>query len=194
MTFAHSVSHRSVGRNHLGRLGPTRTVGLQVMRVDALGWFVAHVVNSGAAKVTVVSPWIGAYEVDDLGLGSLIAWAPRVGACLTLITRSPATAQHERAVEAVASAPGGRVLLNERLHAKLYVSEGRDGDGLAVLGSANMTRSSSRLHEIAALVRPRGDGRILGDLVGVVMAELRGDLATRRMAASLQRGVRRGAR
>jgi hypothetical protein len=195
MHYVDSVAHWGATRNHLDRLGPVRTVGLQAARADALRWFVRGVVRSGASRITVVSPWLGAYDIDDLGFLELIAWAQRTRARLTLVTRSPTTSQHQRAVEAVASIPGGVVLFNERLHAKLYVSDSEHGDGFAVMGSANMTRSSTRLHEIGAVIRPRGDGRILRDLVGVVMTELRSDFATRRLTRSISHGrAREGAR
>lgn len=132
---------------------------------DILGAFADEVGRSRGRvhRLTIVSPWV-THDGSGGVLARLLERAERDSASVVLVTRPDATVSHTAAVSAVEGATRGRVLLNDRLHAKLYICELGSGRGFALIGSANMTASSKDLDEMAALVRPVRGSRMLAQL------------------------------
>jgi phosphatidylserine/phosphatidylglycerophosphate/cardiolipin synthase-like enzyme len=150
-----------------------RRAHVQVTTGDVLGSFVAAVTRTRRRlrRLTIVSPWISYGE--DFPLARLLQRAERDHAAVVLVTRPPTTESHAAAVEAVEANSRGRVFLNERLHAKLYVCQEHGAPGFAVVGSANMTSASAQLDELAIVIRPIGTGRrLISGLAGTSVLQL----------------------
>jgi hypothetical protein len=121
-------------------------------------------------RLTVVSPWVS-YD-DSSPLLRLLRRAEHDGAAVVLVTRPATCESHAEAIQAVASSSRGRVFINERLHAKLYVCQEHGSPGFAVIGSANMTSASSGLEEFAMIVRPLGPSGLIATLAGTSVSQL----------------------
>jgi hypothetical protein len=129
---------------------------------DVFGSFVSAVILENPTRITLISPWLG--DPESGRLGRVLAHAEEHGAAVLLVTRPPVSATHSAAITATASMRRGRVHLNAKLHAKLYVCESVDGRGVAVLGSANGTDRSAALDEVGLIIRPDRGSEIITHL------------------------------
>ena len=157
-----TVHPRQADRKRSACQTPLAHARVRFIGGDILGAFADEVGRSRGRvhQLTIVSPWVTHGGV----LARLLERADRDGAPVVLVTRPGATASHLAAVGAVQEAARGRVLLNDRLHAKLYICELEAGRGFALIGSANMTASSKNLDEMAVFVRPMRGSRMLSQL------------------------------
>lgn len=138
---------------------------VQVLTGDVLQKFADEVGRSRERleRLTLVSPWVtlsGGESVLDM----LLQRCARDRTRVLLVTRPGTGPCHAAAISAVDSMPRGRVLLNRRLHAKLYICEFERGREFAVISSANMTAASGGLDEIGLLIRPLGGSRMISRL------------------------------
>jgi len=145
-----------------------------VVTEDVFGEFAKGALASHLRSLYLVTPW-----ADDSAraLPALVRRVRDTGARVVLVTRAQASAAHAAAIKSVRELPRGSVIVNDRLHAKLYICEARDGSGLAVVGSANMTLASTSMAEAAIMVRGRGRDPIIRDLVAAAAALARGSRA-----------------
>jgi hypothetical protein len=165
MASGRTVHSRRAERKRSTCKTPLTRARVRFISGDILGAFADEVGRSRGRiqRLTIVSPWV-THEGTGGVLARLLERAERDGASVTLITRPDPSAGHLAAMSAVEGAARGRVLLNERLHAKMYICELGGGRGFALIGSANMTTSSKDLDEMAILVRPLRGSRMLSQL------------------------------
>ena len=168
MSFVGSVHH---GAADVTTVVPALPARVRVICGDPFSAFVRAAGRYRPCRITIVSPWLSD-ESSGPGLRALIAHAQHHAATIVLLTRPPASEPHRRAVTHVHDAPGACVYLNARLHAKLYVCESAAGSGFAIVGSANATRASSYLDEVAILLRPERGSKIISELSGRVVRQL----------------------
>ena len=168
MSFAGSVHHRAADVTTVVPALPAR---VRVICGDPFSAFVRAASRHRPCRVTIVSPWLSD-EGSAPCLTTLLGHAQRHAATIVLLTRPPSSEPHRRAVDRVREMSSTRVYLNPRLHAKLYVCENAAGRGFAIVGSANATRASSYLDEIALMLRPERGSKIISELSGRVVRQL----------------------
>src|SRR5579862_4698296 len=156
MDSAVSVQGASVSRKGYRWIGSARRALVNVVLTkDIFGLFSEELGRMKPRRIEIISPWLG--DGPDLPrVQAVLDRAARFGAPVVLTTRSPDTEAHQAVVDAVSSYANGRVIFNEGLHAKLYICEDQRRRGLAVVGSANLSRSSTDLDESAVVIRPLG--------------------------------------
>jgi phosphatidylserine/phosphatidylglycerophosphate/cardiolipin synthase-like enzyme len=183
MNSVHSVQRALRGRKGFRRVGSGRRALVSVvLTTDVFGLFVEEVVRLRPRRVEVVSPWLG--DGPDLArVKALLERSARFGASVVLTTRTPDTEAHLAVMDAFAAYPGARIVTNDDLHAKLYVCSDVRGRGVAVVGSANLSRGSQRLDESAVVIRPIANSRVIRDLSGLA-ASVGGGSWERRLTAS----------
>jgi hypothetical protein len=143
---------------------------VQVVWGDILGRFVAATLRATPVKLWLVSPWLA--ETDHDRLATLLEHARRHRAPVSIVTR-PSAVTPDRALTALLDRqPSLRILVNDRLHAKLYVCQEQDGRGVALIGSANLTAGGARLAEAGVLLRPLAGSRLIDDLVSTALTGL----------------------
>jgi phosphatidylserine/phosphatidylglycerophosphate/cardiolipin synthase-like enzyme len=183
MDSAHSVQRALRRRKGFRRLGTGRRALVNVvLTTDVFGVFVDEVIRLRPRRIEVVSPWLGD-EPDLARVKALLEHAARFGAAVVLTTRTPHTEAHMAALDAFSDYPAARVVTNDHLHAKLYVCEDTRRRGVAVVGSANLSRGSERLDESAVVIRPMANSRVIRDLSRLA-ASVGGGSWNRRLAAS----------
>ena len=165
---------------------PLRRAHIQVTTSDVLEVFVGAVIRTRRPlqRLTLVTPWIS--YVDGGPLSRLLRRAARDDAAVVLVTRSARAGSHAAAIDAVRGCRGGSVLVNPRLHAKLYVCEEVGGPGFAVIGSANMTSHSAHMDELGVMIRPTGLTPLIPRLARTSVSQLAG----RRKAGGWSRTAR----
>ena len=137
-----------------------RTVKTAVVRRGIQKTFVRRLIRAGAdlRYVVIASPWLSTFEGRTYSMDRLARQIKILDVPCYVITRSPRTNEHLRAVELLQSCPAVELLYNENLHAKIYACVGPAPHGFAILGSANLTSSSLSLHEIGLIVMSGGGG------------------------------------
>lgn len=123
-------------------------------------------------RLTLVSPWVTLPGAESV-LDRLLQRSARDGTRVLLVTRPETGPHHAAAISAVERMPRGRVLLNARLHAKLYICELEKGREFAVISSANMTAASGQLDEVGVLIRPLAGSHTIS-LLAAAAARLAG--------------------
>jgi phosphatidylserine/phosphatidylglycerophosphate/cardiolipin synthase-like enzyme len=166
MSSVHSVSSQA-DRPHLPTAHRAR---VRIVCRDVFGSFVRAAILERPSRITVISPWLGDPETGRFG--RVLAHAEEHGAAVLLVTRPPVSPTHSAAIAATAQMPRGRVHLNAKLHAKLYVCESENGRGVAVLGSANGTDRSATLDEIGLIIRADRGSEIITHLGRHAVREL----------------------
>lgn len=157
----------------LSLIGPSGGAQVTVLARDPFGVFLRAAARERVRRLTIVSPWITAECPGcTVTFCDLVRRVGIRGGSFVLITRPPTTSTHAQAVDCVRQAPRGVVHLNRRLHAKLFICEPRDRRGFAVIGSANATARSASLDELAVLLRPTPNSRIITNLAGVAVRGL----------------------
>jgi hypothetical protein len=159
MPFGSSV-HRPIDRSQLSATGLSR---VRVITGDPFAAFCRRALVQKPVRLSLVSPWLSP-RTDEASLTALIEHAARNEATIFLVTRPPTSSAHTAAIELVRSTHRGQVHLNPSLHGKLYICESKGGRGFAVVGSANCTSNSARLDEIAIMLTPHRNSRILSTL------------------------------
>jgi hypothetical protein len=137
---------------------------------DILGRFVAATLMARPVKLCLVSPWLA--ETDHDRLATLLGHARRHRAAVSVVTRPSAVAPNRALSKLFDRQPWLRILVNEQLHAKLYVCQEQDGRGVALVGSANLTAGGARLAEVGVLLRPLAGSRLIEDLASVAITGL----------------------
>lgn len=170
MSSVHNV--RGWGRESKASSGSglARRATVQTVWGDVLGSFIAATLRAAPKQICLVSPWLAEKEHDRLG--RLLGHARRHRAAVTIVTRPSAVASGLALASLLGRESAVRVLVNDQLHAKLYVCQEHDGRGVALVGSANFTAGGARLAEAGVLVRPLADSRIIDDLAKVALSEL----------------------
>ena len=143
-----------------------RVVEQFLIRFDAVG--------HRADELLIVSPVLGTLYGTRNTLERLghVLRSKRIRTYL--VTRSPdndltrGAPGHRPALETLGSVDGLEIRYNDNLHAKLYVCMCRDRQSsFAVIGSANMTRSSiERNIEVGIMIRYAHQGRNMIDELG----------------------------
>jgi hypothetical protein len=128
---------------------------VRMVRGNILDALALEIQRLKPSSLTLISPWISGADNRTGPLGCILEHARSCGTRVLLVTRPGGSAGQRYAVEAVCALQGGRVVLNGRLHAKLYVCEDRDGRGFAIIGSANLTKGSAGMDELALIVRAK---------------------------------------
>jgi hypothetical protein len=136
-----------------------------VVKGDVFEAFARAALAETPRAIYLVSPWV---DESAHGLWAVVRHARASGARVQLATRPPASPSHAAAVRLVRDLPRGEVVMNRRLHAKVYICETTRGACIAVVGSANLTRSSTRLIEIGLMTRGISRDRVIRDLVAAV--------------------------
>jgi hypothetical protein len=149
---------------------PARRATAEPVWGDVLGRFMAAALRSRPIRICLVSPWLT--ETDHGRLRLLVRRADAQNAELLVVTRSPSSRAGEQAIEIVRSARTHRILVNDALHAKMYISQELHGRGVALVGSANMTAGGSHLAEVGILLRPLAESNLIDDLVRVALTQL----------------------
>jgi phosphatidylserine/phosphatidylglycerophosphate/cardiolipin synthase-like enzyme len=164
---------------------PLRRAHVQVVTGDVLARFAAEIVRTRRRlrRVTIVSPWISDKAGADL-FERVLRRVVRDDATLVLVTRPSSSADHSSAISRVENLKRGRVFLNHRLHAKLYLCEQEGEQGFAIIGSANMSASSSGLQELAVIIRPLARDGIIYSIAQAAMICARCNLRRRNSPAS----------
>jgi hypothetical protein len=143
---------------------------VQAVWGDILGRFVAATLRATPVKLCLVSPWLA--ETDYDRLATLLGHARRHRATVFIVTRPSAVAPDRGLSALLGRQPLLRILVNDQLHAKLYVCQERDGRGVALIGSANLTAGGARLAEAGVLLRPLAGSRLIDDLASVALTAL----------------------
>ena len=134
---------------------------------DVFGVFVDHVERQRPRRVQIVSPWVSDGSALPR-LSRLLAHLERVGGSLTLTTRPPVSDAEHAFVDRVRAFARAKVVLQPALHAKVLLCETARGGGVAIIGSANATRSSLQLAESAVMIRPLRRSMVLREIARVV--------------------------
>lgn len=151
---------------------PARRATVQAVWGDIVGRFVAATLRSRPVKLYLVSPWLA--ETDHDRIATLLGHARQHRAAVCVVTRPSAVAP-ERVLSALLERqPSLRILVNDQLHAKLYVCQEQDGRGVALIGSANLTAGGARQAEAGILLRPLAGSHLLDDLASVALTGLGG--------------------
>lgn len=172
MSSAHSVTSPRGECKVRSGAGIARRATVQPVWGDTLGRFVAAVLRVRPIRVCLVSPWIT--ETDRGRVGDLVRHMRRSGAQLVVVTRPATLRAGEPVTELIERLPSHQLLVNDQLHAKLYVCQEREGRGVALIGSANLTAGGARLSEVGLLVRPLAGSDIIDELARVAVAQLGG--------------------
>jgi phosphatidylserine/phosphatidylglycerophosphate/cardiolipin synthase-like enzyme len=114
----------------------------------------AHHCGRQLRRIYVVSPWIiSARNEDFIPLVQILQAVRESGARLSVLTRSPEGANHERAIRLCDEVPQSETLYLDSLHAKLYLLEA-NGLRAAMIGSPNFTPHGDSVHrELAVEIR-----------------------------------------
>ena len=157
----------------------------RVIRSRPLSRFadLVHHSERNLLRVFVVAPWVVSGESRDFPpLVRLLSSIRNAGARLTVLTRTPLTAAHSRAIDLCAKTPHSEILYLDSLHAKLYLLES-NGLRAATIGSPNFTPHGDRVHrELAVEVRSIKDsdaGAMLVEDLFLFARELMSDPAAR---------------
>jgi hypothetical protein len=128
------------------------------------------------SKLVIVSPWITPWKQSP----SFAWWLEEMRARrlrTTVITRSPQEESHFLALQALARIERVEVLCNDSIHAKIIACPAPFPWGFGVVGSANVTKNSLSLIEIALLILTReGGDHLVKELAEVGDAYLRAHL------------------
>ena len=143
-------------------------MSIQLIRLTPLTRF-AELLRLNKARLLrayIVSPWIIAPEVDEfIPLMSTILAVRESKARLTIVTRPPDHAGHQRALQLLAKLPQAEILLLNSLHAKLYLME-CNGLRAGLFGSPNFTPQGDTDNlELAADIRSVRSSDIAGEFL-----------------------------
>lgn len=111
---------------------------------------VAH----GWRRLYIVSPWISDFECFE----KLLRRLKEDKATAYVVTRPPQDDWHVEAIASLEDTGRANISLVPDLHMKLY-TVAADSGGMALLGSANMTKQSLENHEIGILVHSYAGGK-----------------------------------
>jgi hypothetical protein len=168
MSSAHSVQRNPDG----GTISPARRARLTVVRKDPFGTFARAALRHRPRRLVLVSPWLAEHGRRSPSLSAVLEHCERHGSSVIVVTRPPITRAHARALEMIETVSRSAVHLNPALHAKLYVCDCGSGQGVAVVGSANLSATSASLAEISLMVRPWRRSKIIQELSGPVVRGL----------------------
>lgn len=112
-------------------------------------------------SLILISPFVGTLEGSLVTLDAVCKKAVEKGIFTYVITCPPQEEYHQQAINTHISYDVVELRFNESLHAKLYVCLCQDeSQSFALLGSANLTRSSIEKNiELAMMIYARGHGR-----------------------------------
>jgi len=131
-------------------------VSIQLIRSTPLTRFadLTRLNKARLLRAYIVSPWIVAPEVDEfVPLVTTILSIRESRARLTVVTRPPDQAGHQRALNLLAKLPQVEILFLKSLHAKLYLLE-CNGLRAGLFGSPNFTpQGDTENLELAADIR-----------------------------------------
>jgi hypothetical protein len=131
-------------------------MSIAIVRVSPLSKFAetARLNQSGLLRAFLISPWIVVNGDEEFTpLIKLILAAKESGARLTVITRPPTLAGHDKAIKLIARLVKAEILFMRNLHAKLYLLE-CNGLRAGMFGSPNFTPYGDKRNvELAADVR-----------------------------------------
>ena len=137
-----------------------RSVKAAVVRNSVQDVFAQRLKRSKEAARTLViaSPWITSEAPPVNALEIITGVINRYRIPTYIFTRTPRDLAHRRAVDTLCNCSSAEIVLNDNLHAKVYVCLAPSPYGFALLGSANLTDGSSRLYELGLLVLATGGG------------------------------------
>lgn len=112
-------------------------------------------------SLIIISPFVGTLEGARVTLDAVCEKSLEKRIFTYVITRAPEEEYQQQAINILKNYDPVELRFNESLHAKLYICLCQDeSQSFALLGSANLTRSSiERNIEIAMMIRGRGPGR-----------------------------------
>jgi hypothetical protein len=174
MSFAVNVHGLGLRRKRVAALPPSHSASVRVVVGDALGTFVRQLGTASPWRVMIVSPWIGGWGGRGGAPEAFLRDAERRSYAVVVVTRPPTTAGHRSALDRISGLPRATVILNPRLHAKIYLAEEQHGAGFAVIGSGNATSSSTGLDEASLLIRPIGRSSLVRHLALRTIPQLSG--------------------
>jgi hypothetical protein len=157
-------------------VGLSRMVPAAVVRSGMQHVFMSRLVRamSQARSIVVISPWITVGSRGDDPLRRFVNTIAGTRVPVYIITRRPALATHQAAVDLLSRCSNVEVVFNESVHAKVYACVAPSPLGFAILGSANMTTASESLYEIGLVVLGVGAGSaVVSDLAGFGIQLLR---------------------
>jgi hypothetical protein len=138
--------------------------GVRVVADDGIAEFTRLAVQGRARRVFIVSPWISPPTSSPYLQGILTTLDRRRGK-LVVVTRPPTAGSHQLlAVQEVVRADRTFVYELLELHAKMYLAELDGGRLAALVGSANLTRTSRSLREAGVLLVVKRQSRLGRDL------------------------------
>lgn len=164
----------------LGNLTAAHSARVAVVLRDPFQVFARAALAREPGRISIVSPWVSDASRRRYSFERLVAHAERHEAGFVLVTRPPMSDAHEAVLERVSRLRRGVIRLNASLHAKLFVCEGRHGNGVALVGSANCTENSASLDEAGLLVRPHAGSQIIEALGQAAVRALSGDALAHR--------------
>jgi hypothetical protein len=146
------------GKVHSGFLHAQRAAAT-LLWGDVLGIFTTTALRARLVRLNLVSPRLAETDHDRLKL--LVRHTEASGAEIVVLTQPSASPGTSGSLEFVRWARAHRVLTKDLLHANLYVCQEERGRGVALIGSANLTRGGSPLAEVGVLFRPLRRSRVI---------------------------------
>jgi len=121
-----------------------------------------YMVGASKAQVLVlVSPFISILEGEPYELKDILKRAERDHTRVYVVTRKPEMAYQLQGIELLNRFSCVEIRYNSEIHAKLYISWGRElEESFAFFGSGNLTSGGLRYNlELGMMILARGDGK-----------------------------------
>jgi len=111
--------------------------------------------------LVLVSPFISTFEGEPYELKDVLHRAKRDRTLVYVVTRKPEAEYQLRGIELLRKFPYVEIRYNPDIHAKLYISWGREIDeSYAFFGSGNLTSGGLKNNlELGMMILARGDGK-----------------------------------
>lgn len=117
-------------------------------------------------RLWIIAPWFTPLETQRVSLVDILRKVSKENIETTVITRWPDFRHHVAALKLASKVDNLEIILNNNLHAKLYIYEGRERS-LALLCSANLTTKGAEGIEVGLLVRRlKWGAQLIRELVG----------------------------
>jgi hypothetical protein len=113
--------------------------------------------ETGFYRLWIISPWLSPLESRKITLTDIFQKIIKERIRTHIITRWPEYSWHKEALEIAGGIRDTEIILNNNLHAKLYIALGQRRS-LGLLGSANLTAKGNTGIEIGILIRNFREG------------------------------------
>ncbi len=136
-------------------------------------FFKRFMASDDCKHLILVAPYITPMEDESINLEKIVKRVNEKNMKLTVFTTLINESKYIKALEIIKQAVGGKIYVNDTLHAKFYICR-RQKNHFALLGSANISSKSFKNYETGLLVRNRSWGeRVVEELTNKALHELR---------------------